>query len=130
MTTLTNQSNVVLTGVESDILSIVFDDGTTFDINDFNTALSDIGAGLTASSLDVIIEVSTANITITGIPDGDHYLYLNDSSHNEIFRGLVTFAAEAATLPALPLLVGVRYFGYWPGTNAPTDGAGVTGVTV
>jgi hypothetical protein len=73
---------------------------------------------------------STANITISGISNGDHYIYLNDASHNEIFRGLVTFAAEAATLPALPTSVGTRYFGYWPGTNAPTDGDGVTGVTV
>jgi hypothetical protein len=73
---------------------------------------------------------STANITISGIPNGSQYIYLNDASHTEIFRGLLTFAAEAATTPSLPLLVGSRYYGYWTGTNAPTDGSGVTGITL
>ncbi|AGH44523.1 hypothetical protein [Paraglaciecola psychrophila] len=73
---------------------------------------------------------STANITITGIPKGDHYIYLNDDTHTQIHSGLVTFAAEAATITALPLLVGARYYGYWKGSNTPTDGSGITGITV
>jgi hypothetical protein len=79
---------------------------------------------------DLSTFTSTANITITGIPDGDHYIFLNDDTHTQIYSGLVTFAAEAATLPALPLLVGVRYYGYWKGSNTPTDGSGITGITV
>jgi hypothetical protein len=115
---LTGSISALTTGESYDVYSRAYN------------ALGDSEPTTTQSVTATETATSTANITITGIPNGDHYIYLNDDTHTEIHSGLVTFAAEAATLPALTLAVGARYYGYWTGSNAPTDGSGITGVTI
>lgn len=68
------------------------------------------------------------NLTIAGIPDGQHRLVL-DYAETRVFAGNVMFAGEAAQVTGLFVPAGVRLFGYWVGDNPPVDGCGITGVT-
>jgi hypothetical protein len=77
--------------------------------------------------------VSTINLSITGVTDGLHRIVIVDNSTTPatvIHDDDVSFASEAGTIPTMPVAVGVRWFGLWFGDNAPTDGDGITGVTV
>lgn len=76
---------------------------------------------------------STINLSITGITDGLHRVVIVDNSTTPatvIHDDDVSFTSEAGAIPTIPLAVGVRWFGLWFGDNAPTDGSGITGVTV
>jgi hypothetical protein len=76
---------------------------------------------------------SLINLSITGITDGLHRIVIVDNSTTPatvIHDDDVSFTSEAGAIPTIPLTVGVRWFGLWFGDNAPTDGDGITGVTV
>jgi hypothetical protein len=85
---------------------------------------------LVATRMYTSYTTSTLNLSINGISNGNHYIYLNSAAHTEIFKGLVAFSGESASIPNLSPVAGTRVYGYWTGSNAPTDGSGVTGVTV
>ncbi len=92
--------------------------------------LTDVGTRVYQSYAGL---VSTINLSITGITDGPHRIVIVDNSTTPatvIHDDDVSFTSEAGTIPTIPLAVGVRWFGLWFGDNAPTDGSGITGVTV
>lgn len=72
---------------------------------------------------------TTINLTVSGIPDGLHRIYLDNSAGARVFASDVTFTSEAASIPNIPLEAGEQVFGYWKGTNPPSDGTGIFGVT-
>lgn len=74
---------------------------------------------------------STANLSITGVPDGDYKTVLFDGSDNEVFRGVVTYASGSASLANFQAVAGTALEGYTIDNESPHEnGAVITGVTV
>ncbi len=73
---------------------------------------------------------STANLSITGIPDGSFMTVLDDENGNRLFRGNLTYTSTNAS-QALVTNAGVRYKGYVDDVSNPSaNGAYIEGVTV
>jgi len=74
---------------------------------------------------------STANLSISGVPDGAYKTVLFDDSDNEVFRGAVTYASGSASLVNFQALAGTALEGFVIDNESPhVNGAVITGVTV
>ena len=75
--------------------------------------------------------VSTLNISVSGIPDGTYKTYLIDQSDNILYNANATYASGAVTLSGLAVAVGTALEGYVIDNESPhTNGAVISGVTV
>lgn len=103
----------------------------------FELTVTDDG-GLTATdsvdiqvAAEVVVPVtSTLNLTITGIEAGTQSLKLWSETDNAlVYNSTATFTDEAASI-TLSVPAGTVITGRWLGTNPPTTGTGIYGVTV
>jgi len=89
-----------------------------------NSVESDMGGVFTGTP-------STANLSITGVPDGTYKTVLFDDSSNEVFRGDVAYASGYASLSNFQALAGTELEGYTiDNESSHVNGAVITGVTV
>lgn len=76
-----------------------------------------------------MVESSTANLSISGIPDGSFTTVIDDDNGNRLFRGSLTYSSESSS-QLLPIASGSRFKGYVDDNLNPSiDGAYIEGLT-
>jgi hypothetical protein len=76
-------------------------------------------------------EISTLNLSISGIPDGTYKTYLLDQSDNVVYNDNLLFSGGSASVTGLVVAAGTALEGYAIDNESPhVNGAVITGVTV
>jgi hypothetical protein len=128
---------VILTGASTSTPSFTAPSTNAQQTLTFELTVTDNEAATDTDAVDVVVAAevvqpieSTLNLTITGISAGSQALKLWSETDNAlVYNSAVTFAGESASI-TLPVAAGTVVTGRWLGTNPPTTGTGIYGVTV